>query len=130
MSHEISGVIAVQHTQLNYRIPGFGAALFVMLVFAGKAAFSEGVAARGNPDSILTDSPAGPCDPELSQAELVPGTDVDGNPVAPADLASGPVPLKGQIEVPLKAQGGRAPAYVAVDGAKLDPLLNPKASCR
>lgn len=119
----------MQHTQLNYRTLGLGAALFVVLVFAGKSAFSEGVAARGKPNAILTDSPAGPCDPALGQAELVPGTDVDGNPVSPADLASGPVPFKGQIEVPLKARAGRAPAYVAVDGAKLDPLFNPP-SCK
>jgi hypothetical protein len=129
LSHEISGVVAVQYTQLNYRILTVGAALLLVLVFAGKSAFSEGVSARGKPGSILTDNPSGACDPELGQADLVNGTDVDGQAVAPATLASGPIPLRGQIEVPLRAKGGRAPAYVAVDGAKLDPLLNPKSAC-
>jgi hypothetical protein len=128
--HEIFGVIAVQHTQLNYRTFGLGAALLVVLVFAGKSAFSEGLSARGKSPPILTNNPTGSCDPELAQADLVPGTDVDGYPVAGADLPSGPIPYRGQIEVPLKARHGRAPAYVVVDGAKLDPLLNPASACK
>ena len=120
----------MQQAQFNYRAMSVGAALFVALVFAGKSAFSEGLSDRGKPNSILNDKMSGPCAPELGQADLVNGTDVDGNSVAPANLASGPIPLRGQIEVPLKAPRGRAPAYVAVDGAKLDPLLNPKSSCQ
>jgi hypothetical protein len=107
-----------------------GAALVVLLVFAGKTAFSQGILAQGKPDAILTDSLNGPCDPELGQADLVPGTDVNGNPVAPADLESAPLPFKGQIAVPLKGKPGRAPAYVTVDGSKLDPLLGPQSSCK
>jgi hypothetical protein len=105
-----------------------------VLVFAGKSAFSEGFSARGKSPPILTNNPAGnltgSCDPELAEADLVPGADVDGNPVAGADLPSGPIPYRGQIQVPLKARHGRAPAYVAVDGAKLDPLLNPASACK
>ena len=120
----------MQHTQLNYRMLGLGAALVLLLVFAGKTAFSQGILARGKPDAILTNSLNGPCEPELGQADLVPGTDMDGKPVAPADLGSAPVPLKGQIAVPLKGRSGRAPAYVMVDGSKLDPLLNQHPSCK
>ena len=120
----------MQHAQLNYRMLGLGAALLVVLVFAGKSSFSEGVSARGKSGGILTDNLSGPCDPQLGQAELMNGTDVNGNPVTPADLAGGPVPLRGQIEVPLQAKPGRAPAYIAVDGSKLDPLLNPQSSCK
>lgn len=120
----------MQQTQFNYRSLALGAALLVVLVFAGKTAFSEGVSARGKPDPLLTDNPSGDCAPELGQADLVNGTDVDGKAVAPATLSSGAIPLRGQIEVPLRARGGRAPAYVAVDGAKLDPLLNPHSSCQ
>jgi hypothetical protein len=129
-SHDISGVIAVQYTQLNYRSLSVGAVLVVLLVFAGKSAFSEGVSARGKPDPLLTDNPSGACAPELDRADVVNGTDVDGQAVAPANLASGPIPLRGQIEVPLRARGGRPPVYVAVDGAKLDPLLNPRSACK
>ena len=120
----------MQHTQLNYRTLALGAALILMLIFAGKSAFSEGMADRAKPDPILMGNSPGPCDPQLAQADLVGGTDVDGNPVAPADLSSAPVPFRGQIEVPLKPKPGRAPAYVAVDGSKLDPLLNPPSSCK
>lgn len=120
----------MQHTQFNYRSFAVGAALVVVLLFAGKSAFSEGVSARGKPDPVLTDNPSGACNPELGQADLVNGTDVDGEAVAPATLSSGPIPMRGEIEVPLRAKGGRAPAYVAVDGARLDPLLNPHSSCK
>jgi hypothetical protein len=127
--HEIFGVIAVQHTQLNYRTLGLGAALLVVLVFAGKSAFSEGLSAREKSPPILTNNTTGSCDPELAQADLVPGTDVDGNPVAGVDLPTGPIPYPGQIAVPLRARAGRSPAYVTVDGAKLGPLLNPASAC-
>ena len=66
--------------------------------------------------------------PALSQPELRPGTDVEGRPVAPADLAAGPVPVPGQVMIPLKANGGAG--YVMADGKKLDVLLNPKAACK
>ena len=131
MSHDIFGIIAVQHTQQNYRTLAIGVALVMTMVFAAKTAFSAGISDRGKPDAILGGGPIlsgsapGPCEPELDQAELVGGTDADGKPVAPADLATGPIPLTGQIAVPLKARRGRAPAYVTVDGAKLDPLFNP-----
>jgi hypothetical protein len=101
-----------------------------MLVFAGKSAFSQGAAARGKPDPILTDNPSGPCDPKLDQADLTPGRDGDGNRVTPADLPGAPITFKGQIAVPLKAASGVAPAYVTVDGSKLDGLLNPKPACK
>jgi hypothetical protein len=112
-----------------------GAALVTVLVFAGKSAFSDGILDSGKPGSILTDSQTGPCTPDLAGADVVNGTDVDGDAVPQADLARGSIPMGGQIAVPLGprkagASTARAPAYVAVDGAKLDPLLNPKSSCK
>jgi hypothetical protein len=103
--------------------------LVVMLFFAAKTAFSAGIAERGKPDPLLSGTADGPCDPALDRPDLVPGTDAQGHQVASADIQTGPIPLQGQVLVPLK--GGKGPpAYVAVDGKKLDPLLNPKPACR
>jgi hypothetical protein len=121
--------------QENYRIAALGGLVLVALVFAGNAAFSAGVADRGKPDPILSGSPmassGGRCDPALDLADATPGVDVDGKPVASADLPTPPVHLDGGIAMPLRPTPGRAgnSAYVMVDGLKLDPLLNPPA-CR
>jgi hypothetical protein len=111
---------------------GLAALLVVALVFAAESAFSAGIAQRGKPDPILSGEADGPCDPQLGQPEFTQGTDVEGHQVAAADIQTGSVPLQGQIMVPLKSGQGtrRAPAYVTVDGDKLDPLLNPKSACK
>jgi len=117
----------VQHTQVNYRSGALGALLVVVLLFAGKSAFSAGIADRSKPDPILTGQADGPCDPQLAQPNLTPGTDVEGHQVAPADIQNGPIPFQGQLPVPLKQ--GHAPAYVAMDGKTPDSFLNPKSAC-
>ena len=99
------------------------------LIFAAKPAFSAGIADRGQPDPILggpieTGEAKAACDPGTASADLAPGTDVYGHPVAPAELDKGGVPLPAQMMVRLKNG-----SYVAVDGSKLDPLLNPKPAC-
>ena len=104
------------------------------LIFVTKTAFSAGIADRGQPDPILggpiltgpilDDAPRGPCNPDTAEADLTPGADVDGHPVAPANLDQGNVPVPGQMMVQLKSG-----SYVAVDGSKLGPLLNPKPAC-
>jgi hypothetical protein len=108
-----------------------GTLLVVALVLHAKTAFPAGIADRNRPDPLLDAPVNGPCEAALDQPDLVAGTDVEGHPVAPADLAHDPVPLEGQIMVPLKPARGRGgnSAYVAVDGKKLDPLLNPKPPC-
>ena len=122
----------MQHTQVNYRSAALGILLVVALVLAAETAFSAGIADRGKPDPILTDEADGPCDPQLGQPDLTPGTDVAGHQVASANIQTGPIPMQGQILVPLKSgqNNRRPPAYVAVDGKKLDPLLNPPSSCK
>jgi hypothetical protein len=120
----------VQHTQENYRATAIKVLLVVVLFFAGKPAFSDGITERGKPDPILTGETDGPCDPQLAQPEFVPGTDVEGHQVASADIQTALVPLPGQVLVPLKSGPGGNPAYVTVDGKKLDPLLNPKPACK
>jgi hypothetical protein len=117
----------------NYHAALVATLLVVGLVLHARAAFPAGiVAGPGKPDPILAPPADGPCDPALDQPDLASGTDVEGHQVAPADLQTGPIPLQGQIMVPLRparGHGGNS-AYVAVDGKKLDPLLNPKPPCR
>jgi hypothetical protein len=116
----------MQRAQFNYRTLAAGVALFGALIFAGNSAFSAGVADRGGPDPLLTDNPAGPCQPDLAGPDLADGTDVDGHPVAPANLASGPIPLKGDIEVPLKAPRGRAPGLCRLEWQQARPAAEPQ----
>ena len=119
----------MQHTQENYRKAVASALLVVAVIFGAKTALSAGISDRGKPDPILSDPKDGPCDPALDQPDLTPGTDVEGHQVASANVENGPLPMQGQVLVPLKGPRGRAPSYVTVDGKKLDPLLNPKPAC-
>jgi hypothetical protein len=131
----------MQHVQLNYRLFRVAGLLVVSLIFAGKPAFSAPIADPAKPDPILggpiqyQPTPAnqnkGACDPALAGADVTPGVDVSGYPVAGADLPAPPVHVDGQIAVPLKPARGRGgnSAYVMVDGKKLDPLLNPQPAC-
>jgi len=116
----------------NYHAALIGTLLIMGLVLHAKAAFPAGIADPARPDPLLNPPADGPCDPALGQPDLTSGTDVEGHQVAPADLQTGPIPLQGQILVPLRPARGRGgnSAYVAVDGKKLDPLLNPKPSCK
>ncbi len=120
----------MRRAQENYHIAALAALVLVALIFAGKTAFSAGMADRGKPDPILNPQADGPCDPVLASPDLTPGTDVDGHQVASADLAAQPA-FNGQVLVPLKPRPGYAgnSAYVVVDGRKLDPLLNPQPAC-
>ena len=127
----------MQHTQGNYRSAALGALLVVALVFAGKSAFSAGIADRGKPDPILTGSgPTAPATPPLAQPDLTPGTDVEGHQVASADIQNGPIPFQGQVAVPLKpgppagrqfrlCHGGRQEAGPALNPASLPAINHP-----
>ena len=126
----------MQHTQQNYSAVALAGIAVLALIFAGTAAYSAGRETPAQPDPILRgpildDGARGPCDPALDQADVTPGVDVNGRPVASADLPIAPVHIEGQIAVPLKPARGKGgnSAYVMVDGRKLDPLLNPSA-CR
>ena len=120
----------MQYAQQNFKGVAIWGLLVCALVFCAQTAFSAGIAQRGKPDPIMTGAMDGPCDPALAQPDLVPGTDVEGHQVASANIENPGVPMQGQILVPLKSPKGRAPSYVTVDGKKLDPLLNPRPSCR
>ena len=122
----------MHNTKDNYHLVLIGTLLLVGAVLHAKPAFPAGIADRNRPDPILDPPVDGPCDPALDQPDFTPQTDVEGHQVASADLEHGPVPLQGQIMVPLRPVPGRGgnSAYVAVDGKKLDPLLNPKPPCK
>ena len=119
----------MQQTQLNYKMWVWAAGLVLALFSAIPA--SQAALAAG--DTILDGGPAGPCDPKSASADYAGGTDVNGHPVASADLESQPVPVPGQMLIPLKAPPGRGPApnpiYVQAEGKKLDALLNPPPAC-
>jgi hypothetical protein len=116
----------VQYKQLNYRALVWIGLFVIALGLVTRTAFSQGITDRNKPDPILDGTVDGPCDPALNEPELRPGTDVEGNKVAPADLEAGPVPVPGQMMIPLKGNSG---GYVMADGKKLDTLLNPKPAC-
>jgi hypothetical protein len=113
-------------------------ALLVLLVAAPAAAGT--MAKPHQPDPLLDGGPTSPC---MAGPDHQAGVDVNGRPVVPADEQARPVPVPDQIAVPLhsgqahqrgrsraapSAQPGDSP-YVALDGRRLDPLLNPKP-CR
>jgi len=122
----------VQQAQQNYK-PACGLALagWVVLAMAGPA--EAEIATRNAPEPLLHDGVQGPCDPRLAGPEYVPGADVNGNPVTPADLARGAIPVPDEVLVPLNKRGrhGRSAEgpMVAIDGRSLDPILNPPPAC-
>lgn len=116
----------MQHEQYNYKNWLCSVALAGFSLFMGASAHSANLPDK--PD-ILTGGPAGPCDPQTDSADYVAGTDVNGQPVAAADLDKAPVPVPAQMQLPLKARRGAAPAYVLADGKALAPLLNPPPGC-
>jgi len=113
----------VQQAQLNYKI------LLCVAGLAIWALLTPSLAASQAGDPILDGGPPGPCDPKSDSADYVGGTDVGGHAVAPADLDRQPVPVPGQMLIPLKTAPGRDPTYVQADGKKLDALLNPPSAC-
>lgn len=119
----------MQHTQYNF----MRAVVIATLLVAADTAFAGRIAQPSKPDPILDGGDTHPC---LAGPDLASGMDVTGQPVVPADAGAGPVPLPDQVLVPLAGEPsrrGRAPAgsglgngpYVALDGRRLAPLLDP-----
>ena len=87
-------------------------AVAVLLAFASIGA---GQISRPTPyDPVLQGPPSGPCDPRVASADVVGGVDVNGNPVAPADLDPPRVP---NAEVEVRAPNGDK---VYVDAGKMN----------
>ena len=129
--HEISGYGAVQQTQQNYKLLAAGALILFVGVAPGGSLAAAPIAQSAAPDPLLSDGQPGPCNPGLDRPDYVGGVDVAGNSVVPADLPAAKNPVPGEILVPLaKRSHHRADGpVVALDGATLDPLLNPAPSC-
>jgi hypothetical protein len=111
------------------------ARLSALLMLLAAAPAAAGTMAKPHqPDPLLDGGPTSPC---MAGPDYAAGVDVNGRPVAPADEQASRVPVPDQIAVPLHSgqragrrgrsapgQPGDAP-YVALDGRRLDPLLNP-----
>ena len=108
----------MQHKQANY--PALGAGTLILGAILAMPALAAG------PDPLLN-PPEGRCVPLAAGADYAAGMDANGDPVVPADVGAVPVPVPGDIAVPVG--GRRAGAYIEVPGARLAPLLNPPA-CR
>lgn len=118
----------MQHTQYNFII----AITVTALLLGGDAAIAGRIVQPSKPDPILDAGDTHPC---LAGPDLVPGMNVTGRPVAPADVGGTPVPVPDQVLVPLagapRDRGRRAPPgtgngpYAVLDGRRLAPLLNP-----
>lgn len=107
----------MQHSQFNFVWRGTNCLPFIMLVVALSPAFAA------TPDPLLDDGPTTPC---AAGVDYSGGADVNGKPVVAADVGAGKVPVPGQVLIPLHGNGHRRDsAYAALDGRKLDPLVNP-----
>jgi hypothetical protein len=109
---------------------------FLIAIPGATAAWAGSISSTSGPDPLLAGESQGPCARLATGTDFVPGTDAQGDPVAPADVGVAKIPVPDQISVPLanrNAQGrtgtmrGRESPYVTLDGKKLAPLLNPPA---
>jgi hypothetical protein len=130
----------MQHTQFNVVKRKYstklGTLVVVLALLAAQPLLAGTIARPAQPDPLLDGGPTVPC---AAGADYASGTDANGAAVAPADVAAVPVPVPDAIAIPLshsrtRPNSGRpsnipdsAPnsAYVAIDGHKLAPLLNP-----
>jgi hypothetical protein len=130
--HEITGIIAVHHKQFNFmwRKSLFGG---VLLVCASAPVLAAAITQPSKPDPLLDGGPTSLC---AASPDYAAGTDANGQPVVPADVAAGRVPLPDAVAIPLgdKRSANRRrlnpgtpgdSAYVSLGGQKLEPLLNP-----
>jgi len=109
----------MQHLELNFARYGTRCLAFIIVLTSASTAFAA------KPDPILDPGPTVPCAAGVAYSG---GMDVNGNAVAPAYVGAQHVPVPGTVMVPLHGNGnGRDSAYVALDGKKLDRLLNPPA---
>ena len=135
----------MQHKQFNFMRQGTKAALVILPLFGISPALAGSIVQPSKPDPLLDSGPTVAC---AAGVDYAPGIDVNGQPVVPADVAARRVPIPDSIAIPLTRQrvqaagptknSGRGQAagtpdnasnrdstYVALDGRKLEPLLNP-----
>ena len=103
-------------------------ALLCGLLACANPAFSGTMAHPNPPDPLLDGGPTTAC---AAGADYTGGADVNGRPVAPADVAAAKVPVPGTMAVPLRggsvnpATGAGSGAYVSLDRQQIDKLVNP-----
>ena len=136
----------MQHKQFNFVWRGIRLAAFIGPLFLAGPVLAGAITQPSRPDPLLDGGPTDPCAAGVDYASSV---DVNGQGVIPADVAARPVPVPDTIAIPIgrnpapQTQGTRRPsrrgsnpvtdntgsnrdsAYVALDGRKLEPLLNP-----
>ena len=133
--HDIIGIIAVHNKQFNFVWRGALLVAPVLFLGAGQPGSAGTITGPSRPDPLLDSGPTSPC---AASVDYAAGTDANGQPVIPADVAAAPVPLPDGIAIPLgnnrgnqRARRSRSnamngdSAYVSLDGQKLEPLLNP-----
>jgi len=124
--------------------------MFPLLLLAVSAAWAapsiSSITQPSKPDPLLDGGPTNLCAAGVDYAD---GVDANGKAVVPADVEARPVPLPDSIAVPIGNNRGGAPGqnqgrnharpgrsanpvtlggdstYIAIDGRKLEPLVNP-----
>jgi hypothetical protein len=129
----------MQHSQFNFARHGTKWLVFIMLI--ATPALAGTMAQEGKPDPLLDGGSTVPC---AARVDYAAGIDVNGNAVVPADSGAQPVPVPPVITVPLSRSGGNGQSQsatgttnpsgsasrgtrIALDGKKLEPLLNRSA---
>ena len=133
------------HKQFNFMRQGTRIAAVALPLLVVCPALAGSIVQPSRPDPLLDSGPTNPC---ATGVDFAAGVDANGGPVAPADVAAGRVPLPDTVAIPIggnrtQAAGrnygpgrGRRPSgsdiasnrdstWVALDGRKLEPLLNP-----
>jgi hypothetical protein len=116
----------------------------IAVVAAGLIAGISSLCAQpGAPDPVLQ-GPAPPpaCAAALDGPDYVPGLDANGQAVPRADIGAERVPVPGDILAPLpnrqafapgrggRGRGANEPAYMVLDGRRVDQLVNPGPLCK
>jgi hypothetical protein len=143
LCHEIIGILAVQHAQFNFVWRGTKIAAVALPLLMVWPAFAGSITQPSRPDPLLDGGPTDPC---AAGVDYAAGIDANGRPVVPADVAAGRVPLPDTVAIPIGRGQPQGPAFgsrpgrrggmpdtasnrdsswVALDGRKLEPLLNP-----
>ena len=117
----------MQQTQENCWL----ALAFLVLGTLLAPTLADAAAGKVQPDPLLAEA-KGPCNPRLDGPDYVAGTDVDGNPVMPADISQTKIPAPNGVLLPLAGKAGkgsRPQAYAQLSQKDVDSILNPKPAC-
>jgi hypothetical protein len=124
----------MQHAQ--FRVAELGkmaqavvALLVLVLVLMPVPARPAAITHPPHPDPLLDGRVDGPCAAALAGPDYAAGVDSEGHPVVPPDVGVPPIAIPDQVVVPLPGAGrgrrGGESGYAAIDGRRLEPLVNP-----